>query len=274
MNAVASSGALFFAMLGDMGYADTTSATQNYALYAAQFRDFLAHPDVAPVLAHMPLFGMQDDHDYGLDDASRLTVKSYAAEAFADLIPGTQYPAATYRSWSIGQADFWLLDNRRYRDPKLGPYENGKWPSVLGSVQRTWLLDGLRTSAARVKVILAPMTFTWYWRRAERDVLLNHVATNVSGTVIICSGDMHSGALRGLVRTCASWELLACPIYNRKKGATTAKEGVLWTENGTGVALYNVVGFVDIDTLSASPTCVLRLLHESGAELHREVISL
>jgi hypothetical protein len=48
---------------------------------------------------------------------------------------------------------------------------------------------------------------------------------------------------------------------------------VIWTENGTGLALYNAYGLVDVDTLSAG-TCSLRLMGEDGVEMHQQTIAL
>ena len=48
---------------------------------------------------------------------------------------------------------------------------------------------------------------------------------------------------------------------------------MIWTENGIGNALSNVVGLVDVDTLVAG-VCTLRLVREDGVELHREVVRL
>jgi alkaline phosphatase D len=215
-------------------------------------------------------FGVQDDHDYGQDDADGRTVKTYAAQAYADVIPGAQWPGADYRRWSIGDVDFFLTDNRRYRDPPA-PFENGTYRSVLGAQQRDWLLNGMAASTARVKVVFIPMTMAWYWSTGERDAVLQAIAARVQGTVIFCSGDKHAGAfIRHANRV---WELLASPLENPVKHKTPAKPGVRYTENGTDKALWDVVGVVDVDTASAH-TVTLRLLRDTGDELHREVISV
>jgi PhoD-like phosphatase len=262
---------VFFAMIGDMGYPDKLASTQDYAGYVSVFRNFLAHPDVASLLAATPLYCMQDDHDYGLDECWAGTVKEFAGRAFADLLPGVGWPDSSYRRWSIGEADFFLLDNRRYKDNPAGPWENGKYMSLLGNAQRIWLLEGLATSPARVKFVLAPMTWTWYWTAGERNEVLTYIKNNVRGPVVFLSGDLHAGAFARFPNRV--WELLACPLRNSSKAATSARTAVIWTENGTGTALYNVVGVVDVDTRETQ-TVTLRLLRDDGTELHREVIDL
>jgi hypothetical protein len=258
-------------MLGDLGYQDDPvfhPYAQTYDRYVTLFRRILRRRDVERLTGAMPLFAVQDDHDYGQDDAWRDTVKPYAAQAYADVIPGARWPGSDYRRWSVGQADFFLTDNRRYRDPPNPPFENGAYRSVLGSEQRRWLLDGLASSSAAVKVVFIPMTMTWYWSDGERNAVLASIADRVSGTVVFCSGDKHAGAfIRHADRV---WELMASPLENPTKHKTPGKPGVVWTENGTGPALWNVVGLVDVDTASAN-TVTLRLLREDGQELHREV---
>jgi hypothetical protein len=93
----------------------------------------------------------------------------------------------------------------------------------------------------------------------------------VSGTVVFCSGDKHAGAF--VRHTDRVWELLACPLENPTKHKTPMKPGVVYTENGTDRALWDVVGLVDVDTASAQ-TVTLRLLRDTGEELHREVVPL
>ena len=266
----------FFAMIGDFGYPDRSSGTnpvaQNYGGYARAFSDVLRHPRMASILGSMPFFPMLDDHDYGRDNCNRRTLQPFAAQAFADIMPGGAFPAPNYRSWSVGNADFFLTDNRRWKDPDLGPFANGRYMSVLGSAQRTWLLQALAASTAAVKFVFIPMTMAWYWSRAEASEVRAFIGEHVSGTVIFLSGDKHAGAFaRYSPRV---WEFLAAPLYNTTKHTTPARSSaVIWTENGTGTALSNVVGLVDVDTLTAG-TCTLRLVREDGVELHREVVRL
>ena len=69
------------------------------------------------------------------------------------------------------------------------------------------------------------------------------------------------------------WELMACPLENPVKHKTPMRPGVVYTENGTDRALWDVVGLVDVDTV-ADHTVTLRLMRDDGVELHREVVRL
>src|SRR5262249_31791008 len=130
-------------------------------------------------------------------------------------------------------------------------------------------LNGLAGSPARVKVVFIPMTMTWYWSDGERNDVLQWIADNVSGSVIFSSGDKHAGAF--VQHASSVWELLAAPLENPSKHRTPNRPGVVWTENGTERALYDVVALVDVDTLHAQ-TVTLRLMKDDGTELHREVV--
>ena len=266
----------FFAMIGDFGYPDKPTAfnpvAQNYSGYVDAFVRILGHPRMGEITASMPFFAMQDDHDYGYDSCDRTSVRPFAGEAFADLMPGGRYPEPNYRSWSVGEADFFLTDNRRWKDPELGPFANGRYMSVLGTTQREWLLEHLEASDAAVKFVFIPMTMAWYWSRAETQEIDDFITDNVSGTVVFLSGDKHAGAVARY--SPRMWEFLAAPLCNPMKHTTPPRSpAVIWTENGFGQALYNAYGLVDVDTRDAG-TCTLRLMREDGAEMHRQTIPL
>ena len=274
--AVAEAHPQFFAMIGDLGYPDRPSewlpVTQDYQGYLEHFAGILDHDLIRAITSAMPIFAVQDDHDYGRDDADRTSVQHFAAQAFADLVPGAQFPGRNYRSWSVGQADFFLTDNRRWKDPEAGPWQNSRYMSVLGQRQRTWLLESLAASTARVKFVFAPMTPAWYWSRGETNEVNQFITDHVSGTVIYLTGDKHAAAFARY--TPRIWEFLASPMCNPTKHSTGARTpAVFWTENGTGPALYNAFGLVDVDTLDAQ-TCTLRLIRDDGDEMHRVVVPL
>lgn len=266
----------FLALIGDLGYPDRPSnwfqITQDYPGYLAHFASVMTQDLMLPITASMPIFAVQDDHDYGSDDGDRTTFEPFAAQAFADLMPGAAYPGRNYRQWSVGEAAFFLTDNRRWKDPDAGPFQNGRYMSVLGTHQRTWLLEGLAASEAKVNFVFIPMTMAWYWSRAEAQEVQTFITQNVSGSVIFLSGDKHAGAVARY--SPSIWEFLASPMSNPTKHSTGPRtSAVIWTENGTGPALYNAYGVIDVDTLSTQ-TCTLRLMREDGVEMHRQIVPL
>jgi phosphodiesterase/alkaline phosphatase D-like protein len=103
---------------------------------------------------------MQDDHDYGVDDCWADTVQEFAGRAYADLMPGLGWPEPNYRRWSVGEADFFLLDNRHYKDNPAGLYENGKYMSVIRSTH----LLGRASSGRRMGPRLRSTTSLASWK--------------------------------------------------------------------------------------------------------------
>ena len=186
------------------------------------------------------------------------------------MIPGTQYPDISYRSWGLGDVDCWLLDCRRYKDPKFGPYENGLWMSTIRHVQRQWLLDGLAASQARIKIILSPMSFAYYWSKGEQALVKQWIQTHVSGTVVFCTGDRHQTSF--VHPAPRIWELLACPINNPKKTLAYSVPGLVWAEHFGGTATSNAVGIVEVDTATTKPFLTLRAVTDNGVTLHAETI--
>lgn len=264
---------VFFAMIGNLGFLDDAVAhpdAQDYRGYSKLFRGMLARRQMSSLLHRTPLFAVQDEHDYGHARCWSGTIKPYAAQAFADIVPGAVWPGKDYRSWSIGEVDFFLTDNRRFKDPPNGPFENGAYMSVLGSAQRGWLLSSLAASHALAKVVFIPMSMTWQWSAGEVAEVRTFIQQHVSGPVIFLSGDKRAGAF---VRQGDIWELLAGPLEHPHKQSTPNRPGVVWTENGTGRAKYDVVGVVDVDTTKAA-ALTLRLMSRDGTELHHEVVPL
>jgi hypothetical protein len=68
---------VFFAMIGDLGYQDDPAFhpyAQTYPRYVQLFRRILHRRDMVDLLETTLFYGVQDDHDYGQDDAWGATV--------------------------------------------------------------------------------------------------------------------------------------------------------------------------------------------------------
>ncbi len=104
-----------------------------------------------PLLASTQHYAIWDDHDYGPNDSERsFWNKNITLEAFKDFwanpnygCGGTEGITGTF-IWEDCQ--FFLLDDRWYRDSRLGK-------DYFGGKQITWLLDALRFSEASYKFI-------------------------------------------------------------------------------------------------------------------------
>ena len=97
--------------------------------------------------------------------------------------------------------DVWVLDQRLFKTPPDAPDTEAK--TLLGARQRAWLLRTLAASRAPFKVICSPCTLSaakpenprdGNWSggyTAERDLLLRHIATKVTGRTVFVTGDTH-----------------------------------------------------------------------------------
>ena len=204
-----------FIWQGDLNYIDAHGPfAQSFNGYAGAWRHFLDNPRMAAILERTCFVAGRDDHDYGLQDANSTNLVPWGLAPWEALIN-----PQTYQRLSIGLADIWMLDQRRYKsDPTLADTPE---KSLLGLEQRQWLLDGLADSRAPFQIICSPTTVApapganardGSWAigfNAERQLLLDHLAQNVSGRPVFLTGDTHFTMLwdrDGL------FEQRACPL--------------------------------------------------------------
>jgi phosphodiesterase/alkaline phosphatase D-like protein len=185
-----------FVWQGDLNYPDTLGPhAQSMSGYAGIWRDFLANPVLSPILEQALFAPQHDDHDYGLQDANSTNLVPWGIAPWDALMQ----PKLYYR-FATGPAEFWVLDQRRFKSAPTDPDTLAK--TLLGSEQRDWLLRTLTASKARFKVICSPCTLAGVggnerdgsWAKgfkAERDLLLGHVKQHVSGQTLFVTGDTH-----------------------------------------------------------------------------------
>ncbi|HEX8120500.1 MAG TPA: alkaline phosphatase D family protein [Solirubrobacteraceae bacterium] len=185
-----------FVWQGDLNYPDTVGPlAQSVSGYAGIWRDFLANPRMAPIFERALFAVQRDDHDYGVQDANSTNLVPWGLEPWEGLMERRHH----YR-FSAGLADFWVLDQRRFKtDPEA---EDTPDKTLLGAEQREWLLRTLAASRAPFKVVCSPCTLAplkanardGSWASgftAERDLLLAHVREHVAGRTIFVTGDTH-----------------------------------------------------------------------------------
>ena len=93
--------------------------------------------------------------------------------------------------------DLFLLDDRTFRDPNRVP--NGPDKTILGELQRAWLLHGLAASKAPLKVVATGSQFlaryhgfeSWQTARDERELILDVIKEKKIRGVMFISGDRH-----------------------------------------------------------------------------------
>jgi alkaline phosphatase D len=169
-----------------------------------------SYPGLQPLLGAMHHYATWDDHDYGPNDADRsYRDKRLTREAFGlfwanpGAIFGEEEGVTTMFQWA--DVDFFLLDDRWWRMPN--DRRTGD-RTLLGQLQREWLVDALVKSQAPFKIVvlggqvLNPAerweAFATY--PGERDWLLARIAEERVSGVFFVSGDIHHTELTRLDR--------------------------------------------------------------------------
>lgn len=173
---------------------------------AERYRHTRALPQLQPLLRSSHHYAIWDDHDYGSDNANQsFTLKQQSLDLFkrywANPAYGLAEDAGIFTSFSFSGVDFFLLDDRWYRNSDTAPNTDDK--TMLGKTQLEWLKDALLESRASFKVIVNgnqmlnrfPGRETWSHFPQEQSAFLDWLMeTRVPG-VLFLSGDAHYSAL-------------------------------------------------------------------------------
>ncbi len=193
-----------FLFLGDNVYIDypTRQAVQQYCYYRRQSR-----PEFCDFTASTAIYAIWDDHDFTTNDAGggpeirKPEWKIPVWQTFTNnwnnpYYAGGENQPGCWFDFSIGDVDFFMLDGRYYRTKS-----RVKNPSMLGSVQKRWLFNKLRSSKAIFKVLASPVPWAygakpgsrdpWQGYRDEREEIFSFLAANRINGVILISADRH-----------------------------------------------------------------------------------
>jgi alkaline phosphatase D len=238
--------------VGDTHYADTTDPTVQLKHHVAYRRQ----KEFATVLRNIPTYAIWDDHDYGPNNSDgtakgkELSLAGWK-QAWPNPILGTPSIPGAFFKFSYGDVDFFMVDSRYHRSPDKAPDNDEK--RMLGDAQFAWLLDGLKNSKARFKVIVSGSTLHhsevdgWriytYSRHRLFDALKEH---RISG-VMYMSGDIHKSLV---------WE-----HHESDRVGYPLVEVI-----SSGVANSKTLSFatVDFDTTRQDPTARVRIVYGDG----------
>ena len=172
--AMAASRPDFFLFVGDTIYADhrcggpdvvpgTDFVATTLRDYHAKHRYNREDPAAAAFYASAAVLPIWDDHEVRNDFSGRdEPLMPVGRQAFLDywpIAPPAEEPGRLYRSFRWGRLlDVFILDTRQYRSSNRDPDGPGK--TMLGAVQRRWLLDGVTASMATWKVIVSSVSLS------------------------------------------------------------------------------------------------------------------
>jgi len=264
-------------LLGDNVYIDTPTIpqTQRYSYYRRQSRS-----EFRRLTGKTPVFAIYDDHDFGTNDcipgpdidkpAWKRRVWKVFTENWANPYygGGAKQPGCWF-DFTIGDVDFFMIDGRYYRSkPK-----QGKASSMLGTVQKKWLLSRLKASKATFKVLAGPVPWTFYakgdsgdtWNgfREERDEIFAFLAANRIDGVILLSADRHRSDVWKIDRP------KAYPLYEFESSRLTnvhvhrPMKGSLFSYNKK--CSYGQLTF---DTTKPDPTVTYRIFSIDDELIH------
>lgn len=197
---------------GDIIYADT----DDMRVKADEYQKQKINAEYKSFLSKVPVLGIYDDHDYGVNDACKTYPKRAQSRNllldFLD-VPENQPVRkrdGAYQSYTIGpegkRVKIIILDTRYFRDeleknPEKGGqrYIQNKQGDVLGFDQWKWLERQLKESQAEVHVIVSSIQLIpeehyfekWSNFPAARHKFFKLLSKTNPACPIIISGDRH-----------------------------------------------------------------------------------
>ncbi len=253
-----------FLMLGDNVYIDDPEhpLTQHYCYYRRQ-----SQPQWRSLVASTGMFSIYDDHDFGENDcvpgpaidtpAWKRSVWDVFRQNWNN--PGYGGGPAQPGCWydfTIADIHFIMLDGRYYRDLEGG--------SMLGPVQKDWLLKTLAGSSGKFKFLVSPVPWspgvkprskdTWDGFAEEREEIFSHIHREKIDGVVLMAADRHRSDLRRIPRRDGYdfYELMSSRLTN------VHTHGLVEKANGSDFIMgYNEkcsFGQVTLDTTVTDPT--------------------
>lgn len=271
-------------MLGDNVYIDDPEhvLTQRYCYYRRQ-----SEPLWRGLVARTSLFSIYDDHDFGTDDCYggpeiddppwKRTVWNVFRENWNNPAygGGEKQPGCWY-DFQIGDVHFIMLDGRYYRDPNGG--------SMLGPVQREWLLQTLGNSKGTFKLLISPVPWSpgikpgskdpWDGFPDEREQIFSFIEQQKIEGVVLMAADRHRSDLRRIVRNNAYplFELMSSRLTNVH--THPLMKDAKGSEFIMGYNDHCSFGRVDFDTTRSDPTLTYSIINIDDAFIGEHTIRL
>ncbi|MEM6263052.1 MAG: alkaline phosphatase D family protein [Bacteroidota bacterium] len=228
-------------------------------------------------------YAVWDDHDYGPNNSDRsYRAKDIAWETFQHFWANPSYGVngkkGVTTSFVWGDAEFFLLDNRYFRDPND---KKTQTRSILGEEQLQWLIDALISSTSKFKFVCMGgqliNTVDKYENYAniapaERQYILNTIATEGIKNVIFLTGDRHHSEL-------SKYEKNGITIYDFTVSSLTAraydaeKEPNALRVPGSQVGQHNF-GIMTIEGPRKERTLVLEIFDKTGKSLWKYEVAV
>jgi len=266
----------FMLWLGDNSYyreADFSSPSGMLARFQHARRDSA----VQTLLKSHPNLAIWDDHDFGPNNSDRsFVLKETALDLFKAYWPNPDFSngerKGIYTSFSHGDLDFFMMDNRYFRASNYLKDTSINKP-YWGTTQLEWLKENLLNSKAAFKMIangnqiLNQLTDSECLNAYphEYNDLLNFICDNKIKNVIFLTGDRHFTELLKLEKGgCVMYDFTSSPLTSgpyakvstTKEGTNPLRvEGTLYADQNYGrVSIAGEKGkrILSLETLSST----------------------
>ena len=200
LDALAAEDPELYISIGDFPYTDNGPPAETVPQYRERHVELRTHPPVRGLLEACGMRAIYDDHEFRNDwDAHFVALEGdrYAAamQTWDAFFPLRTTGEIKYRRWRWGaHLECFLLDCRRFRSANAAPDDAQK--TMLGPVQRRWLIDGVTRSSATFKLVLTSVPLDhgtgndhWAAFTTERDAIF--AALVGTPGVLFVSGDQH-----------------------------------------------------------------------------------
>jgi len=267
-------------MLGDNVYIDDPEDVKWTGDYCYSRRH--SRPEWKKLVAKTSMHAIYDDHDFGMDDCipgAEVNIPKWKKPVLANFNKNWNNPAVggglenpgCWQTFTLGQVQMIMLDCRYYRDRKK--------KSMLGSVQKKWLLQTLVESEATFKIIASSVPFSegikpgskdpWDGYPEEREEIFSFIEDEKIEGVLLISADRHRIDLRRIVRPIGYdiFEFVSGRLTNKHVHNVVKTDGLIWGYNDTcGYCL------LEFDIKKANPEVILKAYNNSGEELYTKRI--
>ncbi len=215
----------FFIWLGDNVYLREPDWNTRAGIFHRYSHD-RAIPELQKLLATTHHYAIWDDHDYGTNDSDKsFWNKNETFNAFKLFWVNPSYGVGdikgttTLFNWS--DCDFFLMDNRSFRDPDKRIEDN---KTELGEEQLQWLFDNLVNSYGTFKFVVLGGQFLsnsgMYEAysnngfEAERQRIIDFIYKQKIKNVVFLTGDVHFSEVSVLKKRNQPtiWDITSSPL--------------------------------------------------------------
>lgn len=318
-NVAADLGGDLFVHLGDWTYPDLVDAdyprTDTSLRRAYEFRLDTSYSFARRVLATMSMAYEWDDHDaYGSNSDGTVadSIKRKVASAYRRYTPHAPLPSeiGIWHAIRAGNVEIFMLDNRTYRSPIDQAFSGNQFLpppghsmlaggsfTIPGQDQVTWLMNAIRSSTARWKIISSPLPFNpamgqmiplalilgrrdvaerfaeecWAGYPADIDSIRSLIAQGFLANTLIISGSAHTNMYDDGTHSLLP-EFVAANLDQENSGLYDSLRAYglrIWTAGQSGSE--STVGRIRIETIPRH-RLVVESFSESGTRLLELVV--